>query len=467
MARAVDVTYRSKQLRKVTLFLVMAVAAAVLALALRRSEDQLPTASLGNPIDEVWVLFSAALVFLMQAGFMMFEVGLARESHATAVAMKNLMDWTVGSMAFFFVGFSIMFGRANQFYGTGLFALEGLFDVQGNTISGPTFFLFQVAFAGTAITIISGSLVERTTFLAYMMFSAVVGLCIYPLYGHWVWASQLYGSSNEGWLEGLGFHDFAGGTVVHTTGAWAALVGVVMVGPRLGRFGPNGSIRIFESANVPLTALGTLILWFGWIGFNGGSALGLTADVPRILLVTNLSGVAGLFGASVYAYLVEDRIDLVGKMIGGALAGLVAITPGADVIGPLGALCVGFIGGVIYDVGYELLLKLRIDDALGVVPAHGFGGAWGTIAVAIFAPSSALGRSNFEQLGIQTFGIAVNIVWVGVMSFIVFYLIKVTIGLRVSPKREQQGVLLESDDLPLKSAAPNGLSEDELRQLLN
>ncbi len=466
MARSDDLTYRSRQLRKVTLFLVMAVAAGVLALALRRSEDALPTSKLGNPIDEVWILFSAALVFMMQAGFMMFEVGLARQAHATAVAMKNLMDWTVGSMAFFFVGFSVMFGSGSQFAGGGFFALEGLFDVESATISGPTFFLFQVAFAGTAITIISGSLVERTTFLAYVLFSAVVGLLIYPLYGRWVWGSLLLGSESEGWLEGLGFHDFAGGTVVHTTGAWAALVGVAMVGPRIGRFGPNGSIRVFESANIPLTALGTLILWFGWIGFNGGSALGLTADVPRILLVTNLSGVAGLFGASIYAYLVEDRIDLVSKMIGGALSGLVAITPGADVIGPLGALCVGFFAGVIYDVGYELLLKLRIDDALGVVPAHGFAGAWGTMAVAIFAPSSALGRSNFEQLGIQTFGIAVNIVWVGVTSFIVFFLIKATVGMRVSPKREQQGVLLESDDLPMKSAGNNGLSEDELRQLL-
>ena len=469
MAGVVDFEFRSKQLRRATMFFVLGLLIVVFALALPDANDRLPTATLGDPIDEAWVLLSAALVFFMQAGFLMFEVGLAREAHATAVAMKNMMDWTVGSLAFFFVGFGLMFGTSNGYVGTEFFALSGLFDIQGPGISGPTFFLFQLAFAGTAITIISGSLVERTTFLAYVLFSAVVGLVIYPTYGHWVWSGLLRGGAgNPGWLAELGFRDFAGGTVVHTTGAWAALVGVTMVGPRIGRFRANGSIRVFESSSIPLTALGMLILWFGWFGFNGGSSLALTADVPRILLVTNLAGVSGLFGAAIYAYLVEDRVDMIGKMIGGALSGLVSITSGADVIGPLGAIIIGFIAGVLYDIGYEALLRLRIDDALGVVPAHGIAGAWGTIALAIFAPSSALGRSNLEQLGIQTFGVLVNLVWVVSMSFLVFGLMRQTIGLRVSPKREQRGVQLEADDLPTgRLQAGEGISDDELSRLLD
>ncbi len=466
MAEVVDFEYRSRQLRRATLFLLLGVVVVVFALALPTSSDRLPTAELGNPVDEVWVLFCASLVFFMQAGFLMFEVGFARRAHATAVAIKNIMDWTVGSLAFFALGFGIMFGRGEGYYGSEFFALEGLFDLQGTTISGPTFFLFQLAFAGTAITIISGSLVERTTFLAYVLFSAVVGLVIYPVYGHWVWAGLL-DAENPGWLAELGFRDFAGGTVVHATGAWAALVGVIMVGPRIGRFRANGSIRVFESSSIPMTALGTLILWFGWFGFNGGSALALTGDVPRIILVTNLSGVSGLFGAAIYSYLVEDRVDMIGKMIGGALSGLVAITPGADVVGPLGAIVLGFVAGVLYDIGFELLLRLKIDDALGVVPAHGIAGIWGTIALAIFAPSSALGRSNLEQLAVQVFGVVANMVWVVVMSFIVFGVLKRTIGLRVSPIREQRGVQLEADDHVRSLETGDGITDDELSRLLD
>lgn len=466
MAEVVDFEYRSRQLRRATLFLLLGVVVVIFALALPTSSDRLPSAELGNPVDEVWVLFCASLVFFMQAGFLMFEVGFAREAHATAVAVKNIMDWTVGSLAFFSVGFGVMFGRGEGYYGSEFFALEGLFDIEGASISGPTFFLFQLAFAGTAITIISGSLVERTTFLAYVLFSAVVGLVIYPVYGHWVWSGVL-NSDNQGWLAELGFRDFAGGTVVHTTGAWAALVGVIMVGPRIGRFRANGSIRVFESSSIPMTALGTLILWFGWFGFNGGSSLALTGDVPRIILVTNLSGVAGLFGAAIYSYLVEDRVDMIGKMIGGALSGLVAITAGANVVGPLGAIVVGFVAGVLYDIGYEMLLRLKIDDALGVVPAHGIAGMWGTIALAIFAPSSALGRSNLEQLAVQVFGVVANMVWVVVTSFIVFGILKRTIGLRVSPIREQRGVQLEADDHVRSLETGDGITDDELSRLLD
>ncbi len=467
MSQIMDLERRSRLLRRATALVAFGLLLVLVAMALPRSESELSTPVFGSAIDEAWVLLATALVFFMQAGFLTFEVGLAREVHAGAVAMKNMIDWTVGSLAFFFVGFGLMFGTSNGFIGTDLFAADGLFEIQTATVSGVTFFLFQMAFAGTAITIISGSLVERTTFLAYVLFSAVVGLVIYPVYGHWVW-SGLFSADNEGWLASLGFRDFAGGTVVHTTGAWAALVGVTLVGPRIGRFRPNGTVRVFEASNIPVTALGTLILWFGWFGFNGGSALALTADVPRIILVTNLSGVAGLVGAAVYAYLIEDRIDMIGKMIGGALSGLVAITAGADVVGPLGALAIGFVAGIIYDIGYELLIRFKIDDALGVVPAHGFAGAWGVIALAIFAPASALGRSNTEQLMIQLVGLGVNLVWVVSVSFIAFSILRRLVGLRVSPLREQRGVHLEADDLPVHmTPIEEQVSDDELSRLLD
>ena len=471
MAEAFEIERRSRRLRQAATFVVLGLVVAVFALALDQSGDRLPTANVTDPIDEMWVLVAATLVFFMQAGFLLFEVGLAREVHAPAVAMKNLVDWVVGSLAFFFVGFGLMFGAGNELIGSPSLDLGELFAAR-STVSGPTFFLFQLAFAGTAITIISGSLVERMTFLAYVSFSAVVGLLIYPIYGHWVWGGTFsdpdFNGGTVGWLAEQGFHDFAGGTVVHTTGAVAALVGVIMVGPRIGRFRPNGSVRLFEHSSIPLTALGTLVLWFGWFGFNGGSTLAFTEDVPRILLVTNLSGVAGLAAASLYAYLVEDRMDMVSKMIGGGLSGLVAITPGADVIGPLGAIVTGLVAGVLYNLGYELLIRLRIDDALGVVPAHGLAGIWGTLGVALFAPASALGRPRVEQFTIQTFGVVVNIVWVAVTSVIAFTIIKRTIGLRVSPLREQRGVDLELDDLPTKSYEPvEELADDELEQLLD
>ncbi|MEM9563752.1 MAG: ammonium transporter [Actinomycetota bacterium] len=471
MAEQFNLERRSRRLRQSATFVLLGVVVAVFALALGQSGDRLPTSSVADPIDEMWVLIAASLVFFMQAGFLLFEVGLAREVHAPAVAMKNLVDWVVGSLAFFFIGFGLMFGDGTPMIGSVTWDLDELFAAT-STVSGPTFFLFQLAFAGTAITIISGSLVERMTFLAYVSFSAVVGLLIYPVYGHWVWGGtftdEAFSGGTIGWLAEQGFHDFAGGTVVHLTGATAALIGVIMVGPRIGRFRPNGAVRIFPPSSIPMTAVGTLILWFGWFGFNGGSTLAFTQDVPRIILVTNLSGVAGLAAASLYAYLIEDRMDMVSKMIGGGLSGLVAITAGADVIGPLGAIVTGLVAGVLYNVGYELLIRMRIDDALGVVPAHGLAGIWGTLAVALFAPGSVLGRPRVEQLTIQTFGVVVNIVWVVVTSVIAFSIIKRIVGLRVSPMREQRGVDLELDDLPSPTIETmEELADDELESLLD
>ncbi len=421
-----------------------------------------------DPIDDLWVTIAAAMVFMMQAGFMAFEVGLARPHHAPAVALKNIVDWAAASFAFFLVGFAFMFGSGNAFIGWDLFALDGLPVAIDSTVSGPTFFIFQLAFAGTAITIVSGSLVERTTFLSYAIASVVIGVVIYPIFGRWAWGS-LYDAGSEGWLEALGFRDFAGSTVVHSVGAWVALVGVIIVGPRLGRFDLDGTSRPFPPQNLGLTVLGTLILWFGWWGFNGGSALAFDQNVPRIILVTNLAGVAALLSSGIHAYATKASSSVFSTVIGGALTGLVAVTASADVVDPLGAISIGLIAGLLHNVAAESLERLVIDDALGAIPVHGVGGMWGTLAVGIFIPDpilDELGRSRLDQLSAQALGVLVCLVWTMGIAYVLFKTLERTIGLRVSPTRELVGLEVFEED-PVHAADPDDIDDDELRRLLS
>lgn len=392
-----------------------------------------------NPIDELWVVTAAVLVFLMQAGFLCFEVGLARSNHMAAVAMKNLVDWSIVSLIFTFIGFGLMFGAtASGLVGTDLFGLIGINSSIDSSVSGPTFFLFQLAFAGTAVTIVSGALVERTTFLAYVLMSALIALVIYPVYGHWVWASL--GGGGQGWLEAMGFHDFAGGTVVHMVGGAVALMGIMAVGPRIGRFDSEGNGRTFAPSNIGMTALGVLILWVGWWGFNGGSILAFDVSVGRVILMTNLAGGAGLIAAGTHAYFFQNRSNMNIKLIGGALTGLVAITPGADVVGTMGAVAIGIGAGLVHNLAVEALDKAQIDDALGAVPVHLAGGAWGTIALALFAPLSAFEASRIEQVSIQVIGVVVCLLWSCGVASAGFRLIARFVGIRVSPERELGGL---------------------------
>jgi len=440
----------------------------------------LPSSSGGGlgdvrPQDELWVLLGAALVFLMQAGFLCFEVGLARPQHTTAVAMKNVVDWTVGSFCFFIAGFGLMFGSSmGGLLGGDLFVLDGLFDASrfDITVTAPTFFLFQLAFAGTAITIVSGSLVERTSFLAYTLIAVFMGLIMYPIYGHWVWGNLL-DENNTAWLTDLGFHDFAGGSTVHMVGGLTALVGVIMVGPRLGRFGEDGSVRPFRPSSMAFTVLGIVILWVGWWGFNGASGLRLDRSVSEILIVTNMSAVAGLLGAGMFAYLYQGRSEINGKIIGGAVAGLVAITPGADVMDPGGAVLTGLIAGMLYSLAFDFMLKKQIDDALGVVPAHAVAGSFGLLAIGLFAPSSAFNgetllNSRVEQIGVQLLGIVVCAIWVTGTAYVAFALIQRTVGLRVSPEKERRGVdLSDVDELDEETIEEiSEIDDDELAKLL-
>ncbi len=408
--------------------------------------------------NQLWVLVSASLVFFMQAGFLCYEVGLARPVHASVVAIKNLVDWTISSIGFFLVGFGLMFGSSLEgLIGTDMFLLDGTFgrlidnnaDIFGDEISGGLFFLFQLAFAGTAITLVSGSLVERTTVLAYSVIAVALAVVIYPVYGHWVWGNFVNGD-NGAWLAELGFHDFAGGTVVHLLGATAAFVGIAMIGPRIGRFGPGGEVREMAGTSVGMTMLGVLILWFGWWGFNGGSFLTFNGSALMGIIVTNLAAVSGLIGAGLFAYLFQHRYSLNMKLAGGAIGGLVAITPGADVVTPLGAIATGLIAGVIYSYGNDWLLKRGVDDALGVIPAHGFCAAFGTVSLAFFSGAGTLERSRMEQFGVQLLGVAVCVIWAAFTSYAVYWFIQRFFGLRVSPAEEMTGFSLETTQWPYK-----------------
>lgn len=415
----------------------------VAALAMWKPGAQLALPSMDGiqPVDELWVLISACLVFLMQAGFLAYEAGMARPVHAGLVAMLNVVDWAISSLAFFLVGFGVMFGSSNGLMGLDLFALDGISEMN-TTVTGPTFFLFQLAFAGTAITLVSGALVERITLLAYSTLAVAIGLFIYPVYGHWVWGNAL-NPDNNAWLAELGFHDFAGGSVVHLLGATSAFVGIVMMGPRIGRFAADGSVKTWEAPNIGITALGTLILWFGWWGFNGGSHLAYNRSVAGTIVVTNLAAVAGLVGAGLTAYLLQGRWAMNTKLMGGALGGLIAITPGSDVVTPIGAVAMGLVAGWIYCVGHDWLLRLKVDDAFGVIPAHGFCAIWGLMTLPLFTPSSVWDRPVTEQLLVQGIGTFVCIAWAGITTFAVLFAVRAFAGLRASPLAEIHGMDLE------------------------
>ena len=395
-----------------------------------------------NPIhlDIVWVLFATALVFLMQAGFAMLEAGATRAKNAANIIMKNVMDISIGSLVFWMVGFGFMFGaNKSGWIGTNNFFLseidpstdEGMFDF--------AFFIFQTVFAATAATIISGAVAERTKFIAYLMYTVAVTAFIYPVFGSWVWGG--------GWLSGLGengFIDFAGSTVVHSVGGWAALAGAIVVGPRLGKFAADKSPLAIPGHSITLAALGVFVLWFG---FNAGSTVsGNDASIAIIMVTTNLAAAAGALGALSLSYLLWKRFDA-SMTLNGVIGGLVAITAGTANMSPGMAALTGLIGGMVV-VGAVLLLErvMKVDDPVGAIAAHGFAGAWGTVAVGLFA-SSAYGGvdglffgGGLAQLGVQITGVAAAFLFVFPTSFIVFKLIDMMIGMRASDEDQIRGL---------------------------
>jgi Amt family ammonium transporter len=401
--------------------------------------DDVPTAlSNKEAIDLVqthanylWTLVAAALVFFMQAGFAMVETGFTRAKNAINILMKNLMDFSVGSIVYWAVGFGIMFGTTT----TGWFGTDGFFLSDFTPDGDPwvlAFWMFQVVFAATAATIVSGAMAERTKFVSYLIYSAIVSTVIYPVFGSWAWGGLYHGG---GWLEGLGFIDFAGSTVVHSVGGWAALAGAIVLGPRIGKYGPDGKPRAIMGHNMPLAALGVFILWLGWFGFNPGSTTTADKSIAMIFVNTNLAAAAGACTALITSWIKFGKPE-VGMTLNGALAGLVAITAGCANVSPASSVIIGAIAGVLVVISVLFIDKIKIDDPVGAVSVHGVNGAWGTLAAGIFN----MGGTTAAIIGVQLIGIAACFVYTFGIAFIMFKIIAATIGLRVSPEEETEGL---------------------------
>lgn len=383
-------------------------------------------------LDMLWVLIAAAMVMFMQPGFAMVEAGFSRAKNTANILMKNFLDFSVGSLMFWLIGFSIMFGTdLGGFIGMPDLFFSGSY---GNDVDY-AILIFQTVFAATAATIVSGAVAERTEFKAYILASFFITAVIYPISGHWVWGG--------GWLSELGFHDFAGSTVVHSVGGWLGLVGAATVGPRLGKY--NGKRKAIPGHSLTIGALGVFILWFGWFGFNPGSQLAASgldniSAVASIFVTTNLSAAAGTVTAMIISWMRYKRPSL-GLSLNGALAGLVAITAGCDIVSPGGAVIIGVIAGVVLIFGVEMLDKLRIDDPVGAVTVHGFSGAVGTIMVGLLATDGGLFYGGGSSLlGVQALGVISVAAWALAMGFILFRTIKSTVGLRVPKRVEEEGL---------------------------
>lgn len=385
-------------------------------------------------LDHLWLLISTLFVFLMQVGFLCLESGRTRSKNSINVAAKNVTDFIVSACVFWLLGFGLMFGSsAGGWVGTGEFIFG-----QNNTPYQILFFLFQMMFCSTAATLMSGAVAERMRFSGYIYITIILSAVIYPLVGHWVWASA-FTAGNQGWLEKLGFIDFAGSTVVHSVGGWVALSAVLVIGPRIGRF---QSAQIFPTgSNLPMAALGTMLIWFGWFGFNGGSALVFDDLVPLIILNTCMAGIWGGLASTVLHQVSKRYVD-VGSSLNGIIAGLVGVTAACHAVSPLESAFIGSIAGAIAHYGSQLLDKLKIDDALKVIPTHLFAGIWGTLAVGFFGDPLILGTglTMIEQLIVQLIGIFS----IGVFSFFLSYLLIILINrkypLRVSESDEMKGL---------------------------
>lgn len=380
------------------------------------------------PADIAWVVCAGALVFFMQAGFALLEGGSARAKNSVNVIMKNYADMAFGVLAYWAIGFGLMFGSS----WLGYLGVSHFFPTL-DTASDAVFFFFQIMFAATAATIVSGAVAERMRYAPYVIGSMIITGLIYPVFGAWAWGSYVEG---QGWLRELGFVDFAGSTVVHSIGGWSALAAIIVLGPRLGRFGADGTPRSIPGHNLALVALGGFILWLGWFGFNGGSMLAATRDVGIINVNTHLAGCMGFAGASLMQRLL-GRPVLMSAAVNGGIGGLVAITAGCASMTPPFALLTGLVGGVLSVLGVQLLERLRLDDVVGAVSVHGFCGAWGTLAAGLFFKGELFDPG---RIVIQLLGMAVAFLWAFPVALLTYWLIDRLIGLRAPSLHEQRGL---------------------------
>ncbi len=378
--------------------------------------------------DVLWTCIAAFLVFIMQAGFAMLEAGFTRAKNAVNICMKNIMDFSIGTVAFLAIGFHLMFAGPD----VNLFWLGDTAATQW----GFPFWLFQCVFAATTATIVSGGMAERTKFTSYIIYSIVICAFIYPTFGGWAWGSLLDGN---GWLEGLlgvGFYDFAGSTVVHSIGGWLALAGTIVLGPRLGKFDANGNPRAIPGHSLPFAVIGGFILWLGWFGFNPGSTTTFDGVLARIAVMTNIAGAAGAIGAIIAIWVFAKKPD-VGMTVNGFLAGMVAICTAVDVVDATGAFVIGLVAGVLVVFSVIFLERaFKIDDPVGAISVHGVCGAWGTLAYAFFGVETF----TMKVLAAQAIGVAVGFAWAFGTGMVLFLSIKYTLGLRVSKEEEIGGL---------------------------
>ncbi|WP_340113494.1 ammonium transporter [Maribellus mangrovi] len=388
-------------------------------------------------IDNMWLLVAAFLVMFMQPGFAMVEAGFTRGKNTANILMKNLMDFSIGSLLYWAIGFTIMYGDSIG----GFIGMPDLFfmsDGFGDNYSDYADLFFQTVFAATAATIVSGAMAERTEFKSYLIFSIVITVLIYPISGHWTWGG--------GWLSQLGFHDFAGSSIVHSVGAWVGLAGAALIGPRIGKYGKDGKAKAIPGHNLALGALGVFILWFGWFGFNPGSQLAAAGTdnavaIGHIAVTTNLAAAAGAVTAMLVSWARYKRPAL-SISLNGALAGLVAITAGCDAVNPMGALFIGIMAGFVLPFAVEFIDKvLKVDDPVGAISVHGVSGALGTLAVGLFSTSEGLFYgAGAKLLGIQAIGVLAFFVWAFGLGLILFFILKKLNILRVSKRIEEEGL---------------------------
>ena len=408
-----------------------------------------------SAVNTIWVLVGAALVFFMQAGFAMVETGFTRAKNAGNIIMKNLMDFCIGTPVFWLIGFGLMFGTGNDFIGkiSGI-ASEANYGAGMLPDGVPfwAFLIFQTVFCATSATIVSGAMAERTKFLSYCIYSFMISLVVYPVSGHWIWGG--------GFISQMGFHDFAGSCAVHMVGGVAALIGAIILGPRIGKYTKNGKSKAIPGHNLTVGALGVFILWFCWFGFNGASTVSMEGDAivsaGKIFVTTNLAAAVATVTVMIITWVRYKKPD-VSMSLNGSLAGLVAITAGCDTVSPTSAAIIGIASGFIVVFGIEFIDKvLKIDDPVGAVGVHGLNGAFGTLAVGLFSDGSGtewkglLTGGGFHGFGVQFTGMIITIAWVVVTMTIIFQVIKHTIGLRVSPEEEIAG--LDSKEHGLASA---------------
>ena len=428
------------------LFLSCLLALGVLGATAAEAE---PTAAdVQTNLNIVWTLIGGILVFTMQAGFALVETGFTRAKNAANIMMKNLMDFAFGSVVFYFIGAAIMFGvsKLGGAWGWGGMCMPSVFAGEGTW--DWTFFFFQTMFAATAATIVSGAVAERIQFRSYLVYTALVSAIVYPVSGHWMWGG-LHGAECKGWIEALGFHDFAGSTVVHSVGGWLALAGAAVLGPRIGKYRHDGKANPIPGHSLVLGTLGVFLLWIGWFGFNPASYTAGIGSISRVAMTTNLAACAGTCTALATAWIVMKKPDLT-MALNGSLAGLVAITAPCDLVTPNAALLIGAIAGVLVVLSVFFFDKIHVDDPVGAVSVHCVNGVWGTLAVGLFAAPTSLGYGNslvglfygggFKFLGVQAVGVVMTAIWAFGLGLIIFGVLRKLGWLRVDAKTELKGL---------------------------